>query len=112
MRFRFACVLKRYPSSAATWYVVTIGEPVAEKIHRRYHGRHGGFRSLPVSVTIGSTTWRTALFYDSGAKSYLLFIKASVRRLEGLVPGEQLCGTGVIVDTFSRREIVSGSTQK
>lgn len=91
-RNTFTChaVLKQYPSERATWYVVTLDTQTGERIHQQFRSRHGGFRSLPVTVTLGHTTWQTSIFRDSRAKSYILFIKAKVRTSEAVVPGDRL----------------------
>lgn len=90
MSYTCTATLKRYPSERATWYVVTLDTKISERIHQQFRSRHGGFRSLPVTVTLGHTTWQTSLFRDNRAKSYLLFIKAKVRASEAVVPGDRL----------------------
>jgi hypothetical protein len=40
--------------------------------------------SLPVEVTIGTTTWKTSIFPDTKTKAYVLPIKAEVRKKEGI----------------------------
>ena len=48
------------------------------------------FGSIPVSVTIGKTQWRTSLFPDKKTKSYLFAIKAEVRRREHIATGDTI----------------------
>jgi len=48
------------------------------------------FGSIPVSVTIGKTQWRTSLFPDKKTKSYLFAIKADVRRREHIATGDTI----------------------
>lgn len=54
-----------------------------------------GWGVIPVTATIGSTTFSTSLFPKDGG--YLLPIKDAVRRAEGLDVGDQLTVTVVVV---------------
>jgi Domain of unknown function (DUF1905) len=49
---------------------------------------HRPFGSVAVGVTLGSTTWTTSLFRDTKSGSYLLPVKAGVRRREGVGAGD------------------------
>lgn len=53
-------------------------------------GTSGGraFGSVPVQVTVGRSTWATSLFADAKSASYLLPIKAEIRRRAGLGDGD------------------------
>lgn len=42
----------------------------------------GGWGSLPVMATIGKTSWKTSIFPDKKSESYLLPLKAEVRKKE------------------------------
>ena len=46
------------------------------------------FGSLPVRAAIGRTSWSTSLFADTRTASYLLPVKADVRRREGIGDGD------------------------
>lgn len=43
-----------------------------------------GWGSLPVSVSIGHTTWQTSIFPDKKAGTYLLPLKAQIRKKEDI----------------------------
>ena len=59
----------------------------ATALMRRLEGGSRGFGSLKVSVMIGATTFKTSVF-PSKETGWLLPIKASVRKAEGLTEGE------------------------
>jgi hypothetical protein len=44
-----------------------------------------GWGSLPVTVTIGSTSWKTSIFPDSKLGVYLLPVKSEIRKKENIV---------------------------
>jgi hypothetical protein len=69
---------------------------VAEEIRTVDAGpRRTGFGSLRVTARIGGTAWETSIFPAAGLKSYLLPVKAAVRKAERLTEGKtvafQLC---------------------
>jgi hypothetical protein len=78
-----------YPGDAA-WHFVNIPSNVTEEINFLYSERKRGFGSLPVEVTIGETTWKTSIFPDKKTNSYLLPIKADVRKKEDIASGDMI----------------------
>ena len=68
----------------AGWHFMTIPEDVSEEIQDRFGDQKRGWGSLPVEVTIGTTTWKTSIFPDTKTKDYVLPIKAEVRKKEGI----------------------------
>lgn len=87
MSFSFAAALWRYPGEAG-WHFVTLPHDVADEIDEITTATRRGFGSVRVEVTIGSTTWRTSLFPDTKAESYVLPVKKPVRSAEGVDAGD------------------------
>lgn len=67
----------------AAWHFITLPEDVANEIEDMAVNR-GGFGSVRVEVTIGSSTWRTSIFPSKEAESFVLPLKKAVRVAEGL----------------------------
>ncbi|MFN3188325.1 MAG: DUF1905 domain-containing protein [Candidatus Paceibacteria bacterium] len=88
--YKVKAVLGIYPSTRATWYVVTLPTKVGGKIYDKYKALQGGFGSLKVEVELGRSVWQTSIFRDRSAKSYILFIKASVRKKECIGEGDNI----------------------
>jgi hypothetical protein len=65
------------------WHFVTLPQEVAAQI-RFFTPNAKGFMPIPVKATIGATTWKTSVFPDSKSGSYLLAVKADVRKREKL----------------------------
>lgn len=72
----------------AAWYFVTLPGDIADEIEQESDGMRGGFGSVKVLVTVGSTTWSTSLFPSKEHESYLLPMKKQVRVAEDLDEGE------------------------
>jgi Domain of unknown function (DUF1905) len=80
----------------ASWHFITIDGEVgdaikATSIMRRLEGGHSrGFGSIKVTATIGDTSWATSIFPAKDVGGYMLPVKASVRKAEGIVTGDQV----------------------
>jgi hypothetical protein len=82
----------RYPGQAG-WHFVTLPKTHADAIKRFYVGKAKGWGSLPVSVTLGRTTWRTSIFPDRQSGSYLLPLKAEIRKAAKIAAGDAISFT-------------------
>jgi Domain of unknown function (DUF1905) len=74
-------------AKAGSWHFITVPADEAGLI-RMAVPRTGGFGSVRVKVSIGETRWSTSIFPDSKTGTYLLPVKAEVRKREGLAVGE------------------------
>ncbi|MCK9426469.1 MAG: DUF1905 domain-containing protein [Ignavibacteriaceae bacterium] len=72
------------------WHFMNISTKQSSMIRTLYGIEARPFGSIPVSVTIGKTQWKTSLFPDKKSKSYLLAIKADVRRKEHIASGDTI----------------------
>lgn len=70
----------------APFYFVTVPEEDCRELRAVSGAVTYGWGMIPVTASIGSTTWRTSLFPKEGR--YVLPIKAAVRKAEGLAEGD------------------------
>jgi hypothetical protein len=85
---RFSAKVWLYPGETASWHFVSVPKVLSAQLKKKYGGSARGWGSLPVEVRIGKTTWTTSIFPDSKSGTYLLPVKASVRRTEDLYDGD------------------------
>ena len=83
------------PSAPAAWHFVTIDGAAGEAlsgtaIMRRLEGNSRGFGSLKVTATIGATTFKTSVSPSKEQGGWLLPVKASVRKAEGVGEGDMV----------------------
>lgn len=83
-RYAFTAKLWVYPGGTAAWHFITVPKKESTLIKKAFGNLARGWGSLPVTVTIGETTWNTSIFPDSKSGTYLLPVKAVVRRAEGI----------------------------
>ena len=77
-----------------TWHFLTIGGEAGEALSatalmRRMEGLSRGFGSLKVQAKIGESEFATSVF-PSKAESWMLPVKASVRKAEDLAEGDEV----------------------
>jgi hypothetical protein len=70
-----------YPGKAA-WYFINIPADISKEIDFFFSQHKRGWGSLRVKVTAGQTSWETSIFPDKKTGTYLLPLKAEVRKKE------------------------------
>ena len=83
-----ATIWEHSPDEPGSWHFVTLPVGVADEVDDEA-GPRGGFGSVRVEVGIGPTTWRTSLFPDTKAGSFVLPVKKAVRQAAGLRAGDE-----------------------
>ena len=81
-----------YPGEVA-WHFVNVDKKQSAELKEVYGKDRRGFGSIPVTVTLGKTTWKTSIFPDKHSGTYLLPLKAAVRRAEGVEEGDAIAFT-------------------
>jgi len=85
--YKFSAALWRWKGDApASWMFLTVPADIAFAVTVQAETRAWG--SVRVTARIGATAWSTSLFPEKGSGSYLLPVKAAVRRAERLGDGD------------------------
>ena len=71
------------------WHFVTINKTTSARIMSMNKMPRRGFGSIRVKVKIGTTEWKTSIF-PTKERTYLLAIKADVRKKEGIDIGDKI----------------------
>ena len=79
-----------YPGESANWHFVPITQKIGKEIRETYGKSARGFGAVKVEVTIGETTWLTSMFPDKYTGSYILPLKAQVRKKEDIEANEKV----------------------
>ena len=75
--YKFKAEVWKWPGYAG-WHFVNVPQEISVKIKRIARTYGAGF--VKVEATVGKSSWETALFPQVKSKSYLLSIKASIRK--------------------------------
>ena len=75
-----------------TWTFVTVPPEISRALEdvAEARGPRAGFGSIRVEVRVGPSTWRTSVFPDSGSGCFVLPIKKSVRKANGVRVGDPI----------------------
>lgn len=90
MDIRFSAELWEYQPTQVTWVFVTLPIEAADEF--RFMTRalpKVGFGTIKVRVTLGGDQWLTSVFPDKASGSFLLPIKAQIRKSHGLQVGDR-----------------------
>lgn len=87
MRLSFTAELWLWEGKAS-WHFVTVPKEDAEALQDEAAQAPKGFGSVKVQATIGTTTWSTSVFPDKASGSYVLPVKALVRKANEVEAGD------------------------
>lgn len=96
-QYSFRAKVWKYKGHAG-WYFVTLPKSLSVKIRKNHLGSEEGWGRLKSKARIGKTLWDTAIWYDSKHGSYLLPIKAQVRKA-------QVIGSTTVVQVYLMIEV-------
>lgn len=82
-QYEFEAKVWLWPGDAA-WHFVSLPKDLSEYIIKMFGDRKRGWGSFPVIVTIGATSWNTSIFPDKKEATYVLPLKAIVRKKENI----------------------------
>ena len=85
----------RHPG-AGGWHFVTLPSEVADEVRARSIAKP--FGSVAARVAVGEVVWETSLFADTRSASYLLPLKADVRRRARIEEGDTVTLTIALAD--------------
>ena len=88
--YKITAKLWIYPGGTAQWHFLTVPKKESETLKKKHSVHARGWGSLPITVTIGKTKWDTSIFPDSKSGTYILPLKAAVRKAEGLFEGDSV----------------------
>ena len=83
VHYDFQASVWRY-NAASSWFFVSLPSEFATEIRQLFGKAEEGFGRMPVSCTIGQTTWKTAIWFDTKRNGYLLPLKSKVRIQESI----------------------------
>lgn len=66
------------------WHFVTLPKKLAAEIQVFHSAQKKNFGSIGVMATVGKTTWKTSIFSDTKSSSFVLPLKADVRKKENI----------------------------
>ena len=66
------------------WHFVSLPEELATEIRTHLKWQEEGWGRLKASAKVGNSSWDTAIWFDTKKKTYILPLKAAIRKKEKL----------------------------
>lgn len=73
----------QYPSSGG-WHFVSLPQKMSKEIRDSLKSEEEGWGRLKAIAKIGNSEWKTAIWFDTKINTYLLPLKAEIRKKECL----------------------------
>ena len=64
------------------WHFISFPKDVAKKIRENHKWQEEGWGRMKATVKIGGSEWKTSIWFDTKHDTYLLPVKAEIRRKE------------------------------
>ena len=77
-------------SSLGGWYFISLPKEMSKEIRNMLRSEEEGWGRLKAVARIGKTEWKTAIWFDSKNETYLLPLKAEIRRKENIEVEKQI----------------------
>ncbi|ULQ61013.1 DUF1905 domain-containing protein [Brucepastera parasyntrophica] len=84
IQYEFSAKVLHYSSSGdmCGWYVVFLPKELAKDIRKNFKFLEEGWGRMKTIVKIGNSEWETAIWFDTKHDTYLLPLKAEIRKKE------------------------------
>jgi hypothetical protein len=84
IEYQFNATIWQYTSPKGGWFFVSLPIGISSEIRENLKWQEEGWGRLKTTAKINNTEWKTAIWFDSKMKTYLLPLKSEVRRKEKL----------------------------
>lgn len=89
VKYQFSAKSWEYSGKGA-WVFVTLPHKISQEIREVFLQNEEGWGRLKVTAKISETEWQTAIWFDSKQKTYLLPLKAEIRKKEKIELGKNV----------------------
>ena len=70
------------------WIFASLPIKISKEIRKYFGQEEEGWGRLRVTVQIGSSEWKTAIWFDTKANTYILPLKYEIRKSENIIIGK------------------------
>ena len=83
IKFEFTAKIWLYEGEGG-WHFVSLPPELSKEIRDNLKSEEEGWGRLKVTIQIGISEWRTSIWFDTKLSTYLLPLKADIRKKEKL----------------------------
>ena len=88
IKYAFTSEIWKYPAPAG-WHFASLPLKLAKEIRENLKWQEEGWGRLKAIAEIGNSEWETAIWFDTKMNTYLLPLKAEIRKKENLKEGDK-----------------------
>ena len=87
IKYEFSAKVYQYSSSAemSGWTFVSLPKEISIEIRDNFKWLEQGWGRMKIAAKIGDSEWQTAIWFDTKQDTYLLPLKAQIRKKENIV---------------------------
>ena len=89
IRYRFTAAPWQYAGKGG-WHFASLPADMSKEIRANLQSSEEGWGRLKAVAKVGNTAWKTAIWFSGKTKTYLLPLKADIRKQEKIVTGKQI----------------------
>jgi hypothetical protein len=90
IRYDFSATTWQSSFVVGAWHFVSLPLALSKEIREAFQHQEEGWGRLKTTAKIGATEWKTAIWFDSKSSTYLLPLKADIRKKENIEVGQLL----------------------
>ena len=90
VRFEFNATIWQYSSPKGGWFFVSLPAKISAEIRENFQWQEEGWGRLKSTARINAAEWETAIWFDTKLKTYLLPLKAEIRKSNSLEIGQNV----------------------
>ena len=90
VQYAFSARVYQYASSKEMcgWTFVSIPQELSAEIRKNFKSLEEGWGRMKATAKLGNSEWQTAIWFDTKQNTYLLPLKAKIRKQEKVVLDE------------------------
>jgi hypothetical protein len=89
IKYEFTAKPWKYTGKGA-WIFVSLPQKMSKEIRNYFKREEEGWGRLRATAQIGNCEWKTAVWFDTKANSYILPLKAEIRKKEDIAEGKMV----------------------
>jgi hypothetical protein len=87
IKYTFTAKPWQYKGKGA-WIFVSLPQKMSKEIRKHFKQEEEGWGRLKATLQIDSSEWKTAIWFDTKANTYMLPLKSEIRKKENVVVGK------------------------
>ncbi len=88
IKYSFRAEMWKY-SGKGGWHFFSLPETISSEIRAYFKSEEEGWGRMKATAKIGTTEWKTAIWFDTKQNTYLLPVKGEIRRKENIAAGDE-----------------------